>query len=83
MTLRLGRRDILQSNDGLVVRAPSINQVVSINDDREEAKELQVNFDHPDPENPSLDDNELRGIQEAMGEDENQNFDVQAQIAIM
>ena len=70
MTLRLGRQDIRQIND------IPINQVVSLDDDREEAKELDVDIDHPDQENPSLDNHELRGIQEAMGEDGNHNFDI-------
>ena len=83
MTLRLGRQDIRQINDLPMVQSPALNQVVSLDDDREEAKELHVDIDHPDQENPSLDNHELRGIQEAMGEDGNHNFDIQAQIAIM
>ena len=47
-----------------------------MNDNREEAKELDVHIDHPDHTNHILDYNEFQGIQEAMGENENQNFDI-------
>ena len=48
MTLRLGRQDIRQIDDIPMIQSPALNQVVSLDDDREEAKELDVDIDHPD-----------------------------------